>query len=208
MQHARMVSQRMVSGARWLQAAVRPGVGVGGLAGLLLLPLDVGAVGSGDLDTSFGGDGTVHTNFGSGADNYARALAIQSNGKIVVAGESTASGLLHFAVARYLPNGTLDATFSGDGKVRTDFRGGSHANASALAIQPRDGRLVVAGWFGASDLEEESEVFALARYHAITCNGVVATRVGTAGHDTLMGTAGPDVIVGFDGDLGSSRTHR
>ena len=68
--------------------------------------------------------------------------------------------------------------------------------AYALAIQPRDGRLVVAGGSNASGNDD----FALARYHAITCNGVVATRVGTAGNDTLMGTAGPDVIVGFDGD--------
>ena len=66
----------------------------------------------------------------------------------------------------------------------------------ALAIQPRDGRLVVAGSSDASDGGD----FALARYHAITCNGVVATQVGTAGNDTLMGTTGPDVIVGFDGN--------
>ena len=61
MQQGTTVYQRMVSGVRRLQAVVRRGGGVGVLAGLLLLPLHVGAVGSGDLDSSFGDDGTVLT---------------------------------------------------------------------------------------------------------------------------------------------------
>ena len=150
---------------------------------------------NGTLDPSFSGDGKVLTNFGT-SDDVAYALALQPDGKIVVAGYSNASGSLDFALARYLSNGTLDPSFSGDGKVLTNFGGGNSDWASALAIQPRDGRLVVAGYSDASG----SHAFALARYHAITCNGVVATRVGTAGHDILMGTNGPDVIVGFDGN--------
>ena len=50
-----------------------------------------------------------------------------------------------FALARYLPNGTLDATFSGDGRVLTDFGSGSDDYAFALALQP-DGKIVVAGY--------------------------------------------------------------
>ena len=99
-------------------------------------------------------------------------------------------------LARYLPNGTLDPSFSGEGTVTTSFGSGSYDVAYALAIQPRDGRVVVAGTSWASG----ASAFALARYHAIHCNGVVATRVGTAGDDTLTGTDGPDVIVGFDGN--------
>jgi uncharacterized delta-60 repeat protein len=145
---------------------------------------------NGTLDTTFNGDGKVITSFGSGSSALALALALQPNGKIVVAGFSDGD----MALARYLPNGTLDTTFNGDGKVTTAI--GSSGIANALAIQPRDGRLVAAG----SSIASGSQDFALARYHAITCNGVVATRVGTAGHDTLIGTAGRDVIVGFDGD--------
>jgi uncharacterized delta-60 repeat protein len=152
---------------------------------------------NGTLDMSFSGDGKVLTNFSSSGYDEAYALALQPNGKIMVAGYSVnASSSFDFAVARYLSNGNLDATFSGDGKMRTDFGSGSADSSQALAIQPRDGRLVVAGYSDASG----TSAFALARYHAITCNGVVATRVGTAGNDTLMGTAGPDVIVGFGGD--------
>jgi uncharacterized delta-60 repeat protein len=189
MQREITVYRRMVRSAGQLLTAVRRGDGVVVVA--RLLPLYVGAVGSGDLDPSFGGDGTVRTVFGTGS--AALALALQPNGKIVVAGVSYTEGG-DFALARYLPNGTLDTTFSGDGKVRTNFVADSMAHA--IAIQPNNGRLVVAGWSSVAS----GNVFALARYHAITCNGVVATRIGTAGNDTLMGTAGPDVIVGFDGD--------
>ena len=45
-----------------------------------------------------------------------------------------------------------------------------------------------------------SSAIAVARYHAITCNGVVATRVGTAGNDTIIGTSGNDVIYAFGGN--------
>jgi uncharacterized delta-60 repeat protein len=147
----------------------------------------------GDLDTTFSGDGKVTTDFGGFSDT-AHALAIQPDGKLVVAGIAGASSF-DFALARYLPNGSLDPTFSGDGKVTTVFSGGFDA-AQALAIQPNNGRLVVAGFadgFG-------NGAFALARYHAFQCVGFAATRVGTASKDTLNGTAGSDVIIGLGGD--------
>ena len=93
----------------------------------------------GDLDASFSGDGKVLTDF-SGADSLAYALAIQPDSKIVVAGAGGAGS--DFALARYLPNGTLDSTFSGDGKLTTDF--GISEIVFALALQP-DGKIVAAG---------------------------------------------------------------
>ena len=102
MQQATTGYQRMVSGVRRLQAAVRRGRGVGVLAGLLLLPLRVGALGSGDLDTSFGGDGTVLTDFGSGSFDEAHTMALQPDGKIVVAGcVRLPVARNDFALARY-----------------------------------------------------------------------------------------------------------
>jgi Ca2+-binding RTX toxin-like protein len=90
----------------------------------------------------------------------------------------------------------LDASFKSGGVLLTAFESGRGANAFALAIQPHDGRLVVAGrtftHFGGDS--------ALARYHAHTCGGVVVTRIGTNGPDTLMGTTGNDVIFGFGGN--------
>jgi uncharacterized delta-60 repeat protein len=149
----------------------------------------------GTLDATFGGNGTVLTDFTS--IDQAHALALQPDGKIVVAGYSFVGGIdSDVALARYRPNGTLDPTFGGDGTVLTDFRSGSRDFAFALAIQPRDGRLVVAGRSNASG----SVDIALARYHAITCSGVVVTQIGTAGNDTIVGTPGNDVIFGFGGD--------
>ena len=55
----------------------------------------------------------------------ANAVAIQANGKIVAVGGSESSGSASddFALARYNPNGSLDTSFSGDGKQTTDFGG-------------------------------------------------------------------------------------
>jgi uncharacterized delta-60 repeat protein len=70
----------------------------------------------GDVDSSFGRDGKVFTDFGSPA--VANALAVQANGKIVVAGDRTFND---FAVARYTSSGRLDGSFGTGGKVTTDF---------------------------------------------------------------------------------------
>ncbi len=115
----------------------------------------------GDLDPSFGGgDGKVMTPMGSWG-GYAYDLARQRDGKLVAAGSTSV-----FALARYNPNGTLDGTFGGDGRVFTSFRNGYEA-ALAVTVQ-RDGRVVAAGsservYFVTEVYEED---FALARYTA------------------------------------------
>ena len=68
---------------------------------------------AGSLDPSFDGDGLVTTPSGS-----AFSVAIQPDGKIVVAGQS-ANG--DFLVARYNSDGSPDASFDSDGMVTTDF---------------------------------------------------------------------------------------
>ncbi len=68
---------------------------------------------NGSLDTSFDGDGKLTTAIGSGED-FANIVAIQSDGKIVVAG----TGNLDFAVVRYNTNGSLHTLFDSDGKER------------------------------------------------------------------------------------------
>ncbi len=108
---------------------------------------------NGERDPSFGSDGIVTTRFGD--ESVAQALAIQPDGRIVVAGiASTSERGWDFALARYNPDGSLDTTFSGDGRLTTDFNGGADA-AHALALQP-DGRIVLGG-------ESEGD-FAAARY--------------------------------------------
>ena len=77
----------------------------------------------GSLDATFGGDGIVLTHFSSGAVGL--DVALQDDGKIVVAGaaHAEASDVWAFALARYETDGTLDPTFSGDGRVQ-DGAGG------------------------------------------------------------------------------------
>src|SRR2546422_9595991 len=78
----------------------------------------------GDLDPSFGSGGKITTSFGS-SDDVGNAVAIQTDGKIVAAGYTTISGSAAFAVARYNPDGTLDAGFGSGGQVTTDFGNGN-----------------------------------------------------------------------------------
>jgi uncharacterized delta-60 repeat protein len=108
---------------------------------------------NGTLDTTFSGDGKVTTSVGPNGSS-ALGVAIQADGKIVAAGSSGS----RFGLARYTTNGTLDTTFSGDGKLATRFKDGSLANAVAIES---DGRIVAAG---ESSLLILNGTFALARY--------------------------------------------
>src|SRR4029079_12810350 len=92
----------------------------------------------GSPDTSFSGDGKQTTDFG-GFDDQATAVALQADGKIVAVG-SGANG--DFALARYSAGGSLDTSFSGDGKQTTDF--GAQDRATGVAVQS-DGKIVVVG---------------------------------------------------------------
>ena len=91
---------------------------------------------NGSLDNTFSGNGVQTTAFGS-ADSKAYAIAIQNDGKILLAG--TAGNFCR--LARYNSDGSLDNTFSGNGKVTTDF--GSYDSVS-IAIQG-DGKILIAG---------------------------------------------------------------
>jgi len=110
---------------------------------LLINQFAFAATSPGDLDLTFGTSGRVTTDFGSQQYDVAHAVALQPDGKIVVAGElwSDSSGE-DFAVARYMDNGQLDPTFGVTGKVSTDLEGIDAA--MSLAIQT-DGKIVVAG---------------------------------------------------------------
>ena len=113
---------------------------------------------NGTLDGTFGIGGKVRTDMGATTYDYAYAVAIQKNGRIVVSGVSYApSG--DFAVARYLANGTLDSTFGTGGKVVSDLGTASDDEARAEAIQ-KDGKILVGGYRHASGNFD----FAVARY--------------------------------------------
>jgi uncharacterized delta-60 repeat protein len=166
---------------------------------------------NGSLDTSFSGDGRQTTDVGGmGFDDQATGVALQTNGRIVAVGPAFLPGgnINDFALARYNPNGSLDTSFSGDGRQTTDF-GGSDDRAAGVALQG-DGKIVAVGRvgdFGARD-------FALARYNvngsldpSFSGDGRQTTDFG--GPDDLAAgvavqTNGKIVAVGVRGAFGDS----
>lgn len=99
---------------------------------------------SGKLDSYFSRDGKQTTSFAINDDAVARAAIQQKDGKLVVVGSSDDGVDRDVAVVRYLQNGDLDSSFSGDGKVLTDF-GGSDDVATGV-VQQYDGKLLVSGF--------------------------------------------------------------
>ena len=128
-------------------------------AAVACLVVGVASATPGDLDTTFGTGGKVLTDFGSSSNDIAQAVAVQEDGKIVVAGYSDANGGYEFAVSRYTRTGAPDMSFGSGGKVLTDVGGGGNDNATAIAVQ-KDGKIVVAGFSAVSGGYD----FALVRY--------------------------------------------
>jgi uncharacterized delta-60 repeat protein len=110
----------------------------------------------GSLDTSFGSGGWVVTDF-FGDDDHGRALARQTDGKLLVAGYATNGSEYDFALARYTTSGGLDTTFDGDGRAVTDLAGDDEGQS---LIPLGDGTIVVAGW----TFNGTNDDFALVRY--------------------------------------------
>jgi uncharacterized delta-60 repeat protein len=72
---------------------------------------------NGTLDTSFGGSGIVTTSFGTSTQDIGYSVAIDSSGRIVVAGTTDNHSSTDEAVARYQSNGQLDPSFGSGGKA-------------------------------------------------------------------------------------------
>jgi uncharacterized delta-60 repeat protein len=129
----------------------------------------------GSLDSSFGSGGKVTTDFGESSDT-AKAIVLQSDGRIVVAGlvfRNGAPSTYNFAVARYRIDGTLDPSFGSGGKATTNFFGFLD-QPSTVALQP-DGKIVLAGL---ASTPSGAEDFALLRYNT---NGTLDPTFGSGG---------------------------
>ena len=116
----------------------------------------------GTLDTRFDGDGKVMMDILS--PFYASMGVVQVDGKILLAGGSNAD----FVLLRFNMDGTPDTTFSDDGKLATDFNGGTDQGNSVIVQS--DSKILVAG--------SSSRAFALARYNT---DGTPDTMFGTGG---------------------------
>lgn len=189
---------------------------------------------SGSVDDSFGGGGgtggpgggggsgavAVTTRVSSVGSSEARAIAIQQDGKIVVAGSACGSidsttgkcTNWNFALVRYDADGNLDTSFDTDGIVTTDIGSGQHDMAHAMAIDSQ-GRIVVAGFVGAGNGNND---FALARYNSngsldtsFDTNGIVTTDFG--GNDVTyaltLDANGNIIVAGFSGTTGAGQAY-
>lgn len=151
---------------------------------------------AGALDTSFASAGIANTAIGLGED-YAEAMAVQADGRIVVVGSTATTTGTDIAVVRYLRDGTLDTGFGNGGKVVTAVGSGSD-EAYAVALQT-DGKILVAG----SSAQGTGGIhFALLRYNA---NGSLDTGFGTGGKVVTAFGNGTDrahaLIVQGDGKI-------
>jgi len=111
----------------------------------------------GSLDPTFGTEGTILTDFNNG-DDFINALEVLPDGRMIAAGAASND----FALARYNPDGTLDATFGSGGKVTTPI-GSADDVATAIAVEP-NGRMIAAGYTSTSPGTASGTVFSFVRY--------------------------------------------
>ncbi|MEH2286309.1 DUF4347 domain-containing protein, partial [Nostoc sp.] len=164
---------------------------------------------NGSLDTSFNGTGKVTTDFGFIAVDTGYSVAVQADGKILVAGQANAD----FALARYNTNGSLDTSFNGTGKVTTEFNnslGLPSADVGYSVAVQADGKILVAG--------QSNIDFALARYNSngsldtsFSSDGKVTTNFGSLfglptvdiGYSVAIQPDGKILVAGIDTSLTS-----
>jgi len=101
------------------------------------------AAGPGSLDTGFGNGGKVTTSFSESRDQV-NSLALQRDGKIVLAGYSDNGTKNNFALVRYNADGSLDTTFDSDGKVTTAI--GSNDDGALSMVVQGDGKILTVGY--------------------------------------------------------------
>jgi uncharacterized delta-60 repeat protein len=136
----------------------------------------------GSLDSTFGLDGRVRTDF-FGLDDLANAVALQPDGKIILAGTARVGVDQSIALARYNANGSLDEGFGVGGKA---IVAGFTGTAYGVAVQP-DGKILVSG-----------SHFALVRFNG---DGTLDAAFGKGGEVTVAGFGARALTLQADGKI-------
>ena len=147
-------------------------------------------IADGTLDTTFGTNGKVTTNIGTQPTvDRALHLAIQSDGKFIIAGDTNIGGSLDFAAVRYNADGTVDTTFGTGGKVTADFANtGDNDYGKSVLIQS-DGKILL---IGHSEMSGSVD-FAAVRFNS---NGTLDNTFGNTGKATAdIGNSSGDNVV-------------
>ncbi len=136
---------------------------------------------NGTLDPTFSSDGIQVDDLAPGTDDGYFGVAIQPDGRIVVAGVAKGTVDYDAVVVRYTAAGALDATFNTTGIAKLDI-GAVDNRASAMVLQP-DGKIVIAGQTGNASIDSD---YLLARF---TADGQLDATFGTNG--TVVSAFGP-----------------
>jgi len=137
---------------------------------------------NGTLDTSFGTNGIVETDIQTGSDDRAKSIAIQSDGKIVLAGYSDDGSERKATLVRYNSDGTMDNSFGTNGIVLTNFENGQQDLINIIKIHTLTGKIIIGG---ESIISSTKSKPVLARYNS---DGSLDTSFNTTGIKLLWVT--------------------
>jgi uncharacterized delta-60 repeat protein len=141
---------------------------------------------NGNIDTTFGTGGWSFVPFdqGGGLDDFAEAITIDAQSRIILAGRYQTAQGSDWAVARLLANGQLDMTFASGGRLAVGMASGSEsAEANAINVLP-DGRMLIGGYTYLSGYTGPPGLHVVAPLAAAAMlmpNGILDTRFGTGG---------------------------
>lgn len=131
----------------------------------------------GQPDLTFGTQGQTVASFGNGK-SYPSSMALQPDGKIIVAGRYQQTNNSLFSVMRFNANGVLDTTFDADGKLTTSFGSGTSGTGMQVSVN-ENGKIILAGVVFSNTARQ----FGLVRYNA---NGSLDTSFDTDGKATSL----------------------
>lgn len=139
----------------------------------------------GSLDTTFATEGIFTNDIQVGSDDVAYSLAIQADGKIVLAGYSDDGSNKNAALIRLNSDGTIDTAFGTSGKVLTDFITGKADEIKVVKIHALTGNIIVGGTSSTTTTNSQAVI---ARY---TSTGALDTTFSTTGiNNTLLNSSG------------------
>jgi uncharacterized delta-60 repeat protein len=168
-------------------------------ARLELEPLEDRQLLSGGLDPTFalGGKRTIPLP-DSAATQWATAVAVQADGKVVLAGQADDGSSSNFEVVRLNVDGTTDTTFGNAGTVLVAFTSATSEQVSSLAIDA-NGKILVAGTATTTGSDQSTDTqFAVARLNAdgsldTTFNNGGTQTIEVGGQSPLRGSTATDV---------------
>lgn len=148
---------------------------------------------AGDIDPNFGTQGIRTVGFAPGSADKAYSMALQADGKIIVAGASNMGGASDFAVARLNRDGSPDASYNSGLGLKSTFFGSGNSPSEARAVALQKDKSVLAGFTTTAGNEQ----FALARLDHTGVldggfgdgDGLATLDLGSGGRDRALAVA-------------------